>query len=700
MAMSETTFDPNTLLGKRLGTYEVASLLGTGGMGHVFRARDVSLDREVALKVLKPDLVRDREFEARFIREARVVAKLEHPAIVQIYSAGRAQGHLFLAMQLCNGETVDQRIRDHGPIPAKEALRVVRRVAEALEYAHQRGLMHRDVKPTNIMIDDAGGVKIMDFGLARSVVTLDGLTKNGVFYGTPEYSSPEQCQTNQIDVRTDIFSLGVVLYEMLTGKVPFVAETPLALFKKISEEQPLPLRHLNPKVPRPVETLVGAMLEKDRERRIPSARAVIEAIDRVLEGSSRPLPSARRATGWMPWAVGLAAGAIAAVAIVLAGGGPAPVEAPPLPPPTIQPVSGEAPVKRPLKVVVADFDMLSADRPDDSYRIAIPDMLISQLAQFRHLSVVTRDQMLWKIRESAPGAAGVSKAHEDLLLRAFSPDLYVTGTYHLRGGMLNFSIHCYKVAAGAPPQSVFTRAFVDTEARFFEMIDEAVRFFDGELRRHASTILAVAVPEAVDPILPARETFQTRFAFAGMRDEAEERALSDRGRRLAAKGFAQEQAGNRPAPLAAADKAEAEAEAEALQRAGDHPAATPGAAFPAREPESFREKKSQAGAAAAAAAVDKVFRDERQRRQWVYSVQAALDRLSDRNQAERYRQSLMGAGADLAALESLNESLRSSREGAGAVQVRVVCGLHGPLEGENACRGCGASIQIVLERVK
>lgn len=665
--MNESAFDPNSLIGKRLGTYEVLSLLGTGGMGHVFRARDVSLDREVALKVLKPDLVRDREFEARFIREARVVARLEHPAIVQIYSAGRAQGYLFLAMQLCNGETVDQRIRDHGPIPAKEALRIARRVAEALDYAHQRGLMHRDVKPTNIMIDDAGGVKIMDFGLARSVVTLDGLTKTGVFYGTPEYSSPEQCQTNQIDARTDIFSLGVVLYEMLTGKVPFVAETPLALFKKISEEQPLPLRHLNPKVPRSVEALVNAMLEKDRERRIPTARAVIEAIDRVLEGSSRPVDPPRRAASWAPWIVGLAAGAIAAVAIVLAGGdSPSPASPPPLRRPPIEPLSGEAPIKRPLKVVIADFDMLSADRPDDSYRIAIPDMLISQLAQFRHLSVVTRDQMLWKIRETVSDASGVSKAHEELLLRAFSPDLYVTGTYHLRGGMLNFSVHCYKVAAGTPPHSVFTRAFVDSETRFFEMIDEAVRFFDAELRRHASTILAVALPEMSEPILPAREAFHARFAFAGMQDEGNA-TLSGRGKRSMIKWVGDAQA-ERPV-LASVPLAEPPVGAEV-------------------------EKRSRSRSVA----VEQILRDERQRRQWIYSVQAALDQLADRSQVEQFRQLLMNAGADLAALETLNRSLRVTREGVGAIQVRVVCGRHGTLDRESACGGCGAPIRVVVER--
>lgn len=674
--MSETAFDPNTLVGKRLGTYEVVSLLGTGGMGHVFRARDLSLDREVALKVLKPDLVRDREFEARFIREARVVARLEHPAIVQIYSAGRAQGHLFLAMQLCSGETIDQRIRDHGPIPVKQALRIARRVAEALDCAHQRGIMHRDVKPTNIMIDDAGGVKIMDFGLARSVVTLDGLTKTGVFYGTPEYSSPEQCQTNQIDPRTDIFSLGVVLYEMLTGKVPFVAETPLALFKKISEEQPIPLRHLNPKVPKPVEALVDAMLEKDRERRIPTARAVIEAIDRVLDGSSRPILARRRGAKWAPWIAGLAAGAIAAVAIVLAGGeAPAPVIPPPTPRrPSIEPVSGEVPVKRPLKVAIADFDMLSADRPDDSYRIAIPDMLISQLAQFRYLSVFTRDQMIWKIRETVPEAAGVSKAHEEVLLRAFSPDLYVTGTYHLRGGMLHFSVRCYKVAAGEPPQSVFTRAFTESEANFFEMIDEAVRYFDSELRRHASTILAVAVPDNPDPIVPARETFHTRFAFAGMYEKEEEVGLAERRRQAAAappgfmKGQTQEPGALPPAP---AMSAEAERPADLT----------------------FKTKTK-----ARSFAIEQLLRDERQRRQWVYTVQAALDRLPERNQVENFRQSLMTAGADLAALDSLNRSLRVMREGIEAIQVRVVCGRHGALEGEDACGGCGAPIRVVMER--
>ena len=285
--MSSETTKPVTnretsLIGKRVSYYEVKEQIGKGGMAVVYKARDKSLDRYVALKVLSPYLSQDVEFEKRFVREARGVAKLDHPNIVQVYTAGKFDNVLFIAMQYIDGKTLDQLIREKGKFTVNEALDIMLQVSDALEVAHNAGLIHRDIKPTNIMIDNNGRVKVMDFGLSRSVTIDKSLTQTGMYLGTPEYSSPEQCETYNLDNRTDIYSLGVVLYEMLSGRVPHTAETPLSLFRKIVDEKPLPVRELNPSIPSDVAVIVEKMLAKNRDERYSSAKELRLDIQSVL----------------------------------------------------------------------------------------------------------------------------------------------------------------------------------------------------------------------------------------------------------------------------------------------------------------------------------------------------------------------------------------------------------------------------------
>jgi serine/threonine protein kinase len=668
--------DPQALIGQRIGTYEVISMLGTGGMGDVYLARDVSLDREVALKILKPELLRDKEFEGRFTREARVIARLEHPNIVQIYAAGKAKDSLFLAMQLCKGETIDQVVRQRGALPVREALEITRKVADSLDYAHARGLMHRDIKPNNIMIDEAGSVKIMDFGLARSVVALDGMTKDGVFYGTPEYSSPEQAQTNRIDARTDIFSLGVVLYEMLTGKVPWAAETPLALFKKISEDAPLPIRHLNSKVPKNVEALVMAMLEKDRDERIQSARDVISAIDALTGGQPSPVPTRRRSS-LQPWLVGAVIGVVAGLVITFfldtspADAGP--VVPDPVPGPKVRPVKGgQDPISRSLKIVFSDFATGATDSPDDSYTIAIPDMMISQLSQFKYLDVPPRGQVLWKLREITPDATSVSDDYRRELIELLKPDLYVTGTYHLNGGEMRVHLDCYKV--GDVDDLVFTRLYIQTEDNFFELIDEMTADFHQELTRNAKTILAMPIQAPASKPIASRKLFNSQFAFA--RDDKKAPKAEEAGEleRLGEKIPDQGRGGAAPAP----------------------PPQSPPGADRALSKRSGRKAKPKGRRSIR---LTRVFRNEGQIRQWVYAVRGALDRIPDRELADQLRRELLDVNADLDSLEALNTSLRSGAKGSKVYQVQIYCERHGKTckPGEK-CWNCGSDLKIVLMR--
>ena len=214
------------LIGRKVGEYQVVRELGRGGMGVVYLAHDAALQRDVAIKVLQPDLASDPEFEARFIREARTSAKIEHPNVVPVYTAGRDGDLLYMAMAFVKGRTLDALLKARGKLPVTEAVDIIRQAARGLGAAHAASLVHRDIKPHNIMIDDAGRVKIMDFGLMRSWSDRDAITATGVFSGTPQYASPEQCESGTLDGRSDLYSLGAVFYELLTGKRPTRATRP------------------------------------------------------------------------------------------------------------------------------------------------------------------------------------------------------------------------------------------------------------------------------------------------------------------------------------------------------------------------------------------------------------------------------------------------------------------------------------------
>ncbi len=287
----------------RLGPYVVREVLGHGGMGIVLRADDPQLHRTVALKVLRPELASDPTNRQRFLREAQAAAALEHDHVVTLYQVGEDRGIPYLAMQLLQGETLEQRLRREQGLPVPEVLRIAREIALALSAAHARGLVHRDVKPANIWLEarDPGGnhgtpplgqggrVKLLDFGLARVATPEAGLTQSGVLLGTPGYVAPEQVRGGPPDPRSDLFSLGCVLYRLCTGRFPFTGTDTLALLASLSMDNPQPIQEVNPAVPKGLADLVMGLLVKDPARRIPTARAVLAALD-VLEGRVQAVP--------------------------------------------------------------------------------------------------------------------------------------------------------------------------------------------------------------------------------------------------------------------------------------------------------------------------------------------------------------------------------------------------------------------------
>jgi predicted Ser/Thr protein kinase len=270
------------MMGKTVSHYEILEKLGGGGMGVVFKGRDLKLDRFVALKFLPPHLVSleaesDRLLRDRFIQEAKASSALDHPNIGVIHEIGETEdGETFIAMAYYEGETLRERIA-RGPLPIEEAVSIVEQIARGLMKAHEHGIVHRDVKPANVIVTRDGGVKIIDFGLAK-LQEVTRMTRRGVVMGTPTYMSPEQARGEDVDPRTDLWSLGVVLYEMLTGQVPFRAGHESAVIHSILHDVPLPPREVRNDIPFALERVVLRALEKDREGRIGFASEFAQAL--------------------------------------------------------------------------------------------------------------------------------------------------------------------------------------------------------------------------------------------------------------------------------------------------------------------------------------------------------------------------------------------------------------------------------------
>jgi serine/threonine-protein kinase len=250
--------------------YELEELVGTGGMSSVYRARDQLLERHVALKVLHPHYGDDAEYVERFRREARAVAQLSHPHIVTVIDRGEDDGQQYIVFEYVDGENLKQLLERTGPLPTRRAVELALEIADALAFAHEHGLVHRDVKPQNVLLTPDGNAKVTDFGIARSLDVEHGVTQTGTVLGTSNYLSPEQASGKPTTQSTDVYSLGVVLYELLTNEVPFPGENFVAVAMKHLNEQPPDVLERRPDVPLRLAAAVDRALEKDPARRFPT----------------------------------------------------------------------------------------------------------------------------------------------------------------------------------------------------------------------------------------------------------------------------------------------------------------------------------------------------------------------------------------------------------------------------------------------
>src|SRR5687768_9391837 len=270
--------------GQMLGPYRIINQVGRGGMATVYKAYQPSVDRYVAIKVLPSQLAESREFATRFQQEARIIAKLEHPHILPVFDYGESDGIAYFVMRYMDAGTLKEKMIEGRPLPLAEIDKLFTQLAGALSYAHGHGVVHRDLKPANVLIDSQGNIFLTDFGIAKILESASPrLTQTDAIMGTPAYISPEQAQGQPVDQRSDIYSLGIILYEMVTGRVPFTADTPLAIIlKHISDPMPLPSL-LKPDIPAAIERVILKALAKEPEDRFATAAEFLSSWKRALD---------------------------------------------------------------------------------------------------------------------------------------------------------------------------------------------------------------------------------------------------------------------------------------------------------------------------------------------------------------------------------------------------------------------------------
>ncbi len=267
------------------GRYEIIEELGKGGMGRVYRVEDTKLKQEVALKLIKPEIARDKKTIERFRNELKLARNIRHKNVCGMFDLGETEGAHFITMEYIRGEDLKSFIHRSGQLAVGTSIRIAKQICEGLSEAHKLGVVHRDLKSNNIMIDKEGSVRILDFGIARSLEA-KGITGAGVMIGTPEYMSPEQVEGKEVDQRSDVYSLGIILYEMVTGRVPFEGDTPFTIGVKHKSEIPRDPKEFNTQIPEDLSRLILRCMEKDREKRYPQAGELLSQLNNLEKGIS------------------------------------------------------------------------------------------------------------------------------------------------------------------------------------------------------------------------------------------------------------------------------------------------------------------------------------------------------------------------------------------------------------------------------
>src|SRR6202521_2563730 len=396
IAVTQPTDAPSAQGAELLGTLladraEILDLLGQGGMGAVYKARDTELERFVALKLIRPDLASNPEILRRFKQELILAREVTHRNVIRIFDLGQAKGFKFITMEFVEGRDLRAVLRESGKLPPDETVRIIAQVCRALESAHAAGVVHRDLKPQNIMLDVKDRVYVMDFGIAHSLET-PGMTQTGVLMGTPEYMSPEQAKGIKVDARSDLFALGIIFYEMLTGISPYKADTSLATLLKRTQERPQPPAEVDPTIPNAISDVVMKCLEIDRDHRYSAAREILEDLGleahtsvRTIAPTLPPVISTTQAEKISPFvryrtwiAGGAAVVLLAALGIAFRG--------------KVFPAKRSAPVEQ-ASLAILPFRNASGDASLDWLGPSLADMLSTDVGQSARLRTISPDRL-------------------------------------------------------------------------------------------------------------------------------------------------------------------------------------------------------------------------------------------------------------------------------------------------------------------
>ncbi len=453
------------------GRYQVVEEMGRGGMGRVYKVIDTKLEEELALKIIHPEIAVDERITKRFGNELKVARKISHKNVCRMYHLEEDEGIHYLTMEFIRGESLKDMIGMMGQLSPGQALSVVKQVCEGLAEAHKLGVVHRDLKPSNIMIDREGNARIMDFGIARSLKA-KGITRTGTMIGTPEYMSPEQVEGLETDQRSDLYSLGVILYEMVTGRIPFDGETPFSIALKHKSEKPQDPREINPQIPENISRMIMKCLEKDREKRYQTAEELLSELSKIEEGiptEERVIPKRRPTISreitvtfnlkkiLIPALVVVALAVIAVLVFQF------------FPKKEVVAVPSDKP-----SLAVMYFKNNTGDDRLDHWRSALSDLLITDLSQSRHIKILSAERLFNILHQL--DQLGVSTYSSDVLKEVAAlggVESVLVGNYTRAEDIFRINITLQEGSSGELIGSESVEGHGEKD--FYAMVDELTR---------------------------------------------------------------------------------------------------------------------------------------------------------------------------------------------------------------------------------